>query len=89
MSTSSITTDDNEDSKKTVRAKNAGEQSLADNYQESMGHKEQLFLICSTVGLSILGVIAFLISGQVTVVVAMNTPLLAILGRDVLSRQIH
>lgn len=44
--------------------------------------KDRQMLVYCSVGLSVLGVIAFLITGQVAVVVAMNAPLLAIIGKD-------
>lgn len=54
--------------------------------ESSLDLQERRLLIFATTGLSILGVIAFLISGQVAVVVAMNAPLLAVIGRGMFSR---
>ncbi len=53
--------------------------------QAPRGLDKQFFLICCTVGLSVLGVVTFLSSGQVAVVVAMNAPLLALIGREALT----
>jgi hypothetical protein len=44
--------------------------------------EERRLLVIGTIFLSILGVITFLYTGQIAVVAAMNTPLLAVIGKD-------
>ena len=48
--------------------------------------EERRILVYGAICLSILGVIAFLVTGQVGVVIAMNAPLLAIIGKDFFSK---
>ena len=65
------------------------QQGIADTKKSkevSIDFGEQKILIYSSIGLSILGLFAFLITGQVAVVLAMNAPLLAIIGRSLFSR---
>ncbi len=50
------------------------------------GEKARWLLVRGAICLSVFGVIAFLITGQVAVVLAMNAPLLAIIGKEFFSR---
>lgn len=57
------------------------QQSKAVNEEKQIDRGERQLLVRSAICLSVLGVIAFLITGQLGVVVAMNAPLLAIIGK--------
>ena len=48
--------------------------------------EERKLLIWGSLCISALGLIAFLITREVAVIIAMNTPILAIIGRDFLGR---
>jgi hypothetical protein len=48
--------------------------------------RERRVLLYSSIGLAVLGVFAFLVSGQVAVVIAMNAPLVAIIGKEFFRR---
>ncbi len=48
--------------------------------------RERQILVYGTIGLAVLGVIGFLITGQVALVLAMNAPLLAVIGRGLFSK---
>ena len=47
---------------------------------------ERRLLVRGVLCLSVLGLIAFIVTGQVAVVVAMNAPLLAIIGKEFFSK---
>lgn len=54
--------------------------------KRSRSLRERRILVYSAIGLSVFGCIASLVTGQPTIVVAMNAPLLAIIGSDIFIR---
>ncbi len=57
------------------------QRSKAVNEESQIDMRERQLLVRSAICLSVLGVISFLITGQLGVIVAMNAPLLAIIGK--------
>ncbi len=51
--------------------------------KETLDMGERRLLVPGAICLSVFGVIAFLISGQIAVVIAMNAPLLAIIRKRI------
>ncbi len=49
--------------------------------QKRAGNKMQIFLICSAIGLCVLGFLAFLLTRDVRVLTPFTIPLLAIIAR--------
>lgn len=56
------------------------------NNNHSADPTERRLLVRGVLCLSVLGLIAFIVTRQVTVVVAMNAPLLAIIGKGLFVR---